>query len=315
MSPTDTIYPESTNIGAMLTSTEYDAAHPHLNEMVEIVEGYVKSSELAENTWDQIDEAVQTMGGYSKATSHTPDKEDIGIVAILIRLQSSHLLSQLAWRNRNLLSQIHEDGQTILNPKAIGQTPSTGFIVTVTDWGTEPLTPDVSWEHTHKSISPYLPDIIAEKEYNTAPLLFSMWMEPLTVNTDPEIDKNTIWAEILAQLDTLIRWREERDEDDHEHEPEKPSESALANAKRVVKELLSAVLSEGKEILTPFTSYDQDGYITLVWRKGKHELYLEITEDEIEYVKVWGINIDSEMDTGVPSKDNYLTLWEWLLDG
>ena len=129
------------------------------------------------------------------------------------------------------------------------------------------------------------------------------------------LHKNAVWTEILEQLDTLVRWREEWAEDENQHEPEKPSELALSNAKKVVKELLSAVLSEGKEVLAPFISYDQDGYITFEWRNRKHELYLEITEDKIQYVTVWGINIDSEMDAGVPSKDNYLMLWEWLLDG
>ena len=66
------------------------------------------------------------------------------------------------------------------------------------------------------------------------------------------------------------------------------------------------VIAEDRPWHTPFISYDQDGYITLVWRNGTHELYLEVTEGEIQYVKVWGINIDSEMDAGVPSRDNYL---------
>ena len=139
--------------------------------------------------------------------------------------------------------------------------------------------------------------------------------ESPTANTDSGPAYNTILNEILAELDNLVRWREEWDEDDHEHEPEKPSDLALSNAKRVVTELLSAAISEGKDPFTPFISYDEDDYITLAWRNGKHELYLEITEDKTQYVTVWGINIDSEMDAGVPSKDNYLTLWEWLLDG
>ena len=152
-------------------------------------------------------------------------------------------------------------------------------------------------------------------DFNIAFPTFHKVPESPSTDIEEDIDKNTIWNEILEELDTLVRWREEWAEDDHEHEPEKPSELALSNAKRVVKELLSTVLSEGKEVLAPFISYDEDDYITLVWHKGKHELYLEITEDKTQYVTVWGINIDSEMDAGVPNKDNYLTLWEWLLNG
>ena len=128
------------------------------------------------------------------------------------------------------------------------------------------------------------------------------------------IRKHIILSDLLEQLDALVRWKEEWQE--NKHEPEKPSELALTNAKQVVEELYDVVvIAEDRPWHTPFISYDQDGYITLVWRNGTHELYLEVTEGEIQYVKVWGINIDSEMDAGVPSRDNYLTLWEWLLDG
>ena len=49
--------------------------------------------------------------------------------------------------------------------------------------------------------------------------------------------------------------------------------------------------------------------------QGEHQLHLEIAENEVEYIKVWGIRIDTEMDVGVLNRDDYLTLWEWLLDG
>ena len=128
-------------------------------------------------------------------------------------------------------------------------------------------------------------------------------------------DKSIIRNEIFGQLETVVRWREEWDEEEEEHEPERPSEKVIERAKQVVNELWGVVVSADKPLHTPFISYDQDGYITMEWRNGKHELYLEIREDKIHYVKVWGINIDSEMDAGVPSTDNYLTLWEWLLNG
>lgn len=138
--------------------------------------------------------------------------------------------------------------------------------------------------------------------------------ESPTANADLERpDSSVVLNEILSQLNAVVRWRE--DWVDEEHEPEKPSEQAIGRAKQVVSELLGAVISEDKPLHTPVLSYDYDDYITMVWRKGQHELYLEINEDEIQYVKVWGINIDSEMDAGVPSKENYLMLWEWLLNG
>ena len=79
--------------------------------------------------------------------------------------------------------------------------------------------------------------------------------------------------------------------------------------------MLDVVISEGQPWLMPFISSDEDGYITVAWHKGEHELHLDITETELEYTKVWGIKIDTEMDEGVLKSENYLELWEWLLDG
>ena len=156
--------------------------------------------------------------------------------------------------------------------------------------------------------------VITQQESNEVSPPFSLTIAPLAANTDlGHTDYSTILREILQRLDVVVRWKE--DWDGEEHEPERPSKTAIDRAKQVASELLGVVISKRKPLRTPFVAYDQDGYITLVWRNGKHELYLEITEDEIEYIKVWGTNIDSEMDVGVLSEDNYLTLWEWLLDG
>ena len=189
-------------------------------------------------------------------------------------------------------------------------------------WESEPPTTDVGQAHTDLSamrrshIRQILEqsDIINQWGVGEAfqPRSWETESPTATVDLDHP-DKSVVLDGISAQLDAVVRWREDWDGD--EPEPEKPSAKAIDRAKQVVSQLLGAVISKGKPLHTPVISYDYDGYITMVWRNGKHELYLEITEDEIEYTKVWGINIDSEMDAGVPSKDNYLTLWEWLLDG
>ena len=82
-----------------------------------------------------------------------------------------------------------------------------------------------------------------------------------------------------------------------------------------MEELLGAIIAAGHSWFTPFISSDEDGYITVAWHNGKHELHLEIAENEVEYITVWGIKIDTEMDVGILNRDNYLTLWEWLLNG
>ena len=64
----------------------------------------------------------------------------------------------------------------------------------------------------------------------------------------------------------------------------------------------------------PFITID-DGTVALEWHKGKHELHLLIKDGQVEYIKVWGTNIDSEMDVGILTLDNFPKLWEWLQRG
>ena len=140
----------------------------------------------------------------------------------------------------------------------------------------------------------------------------SLNTESLTANVDlKHTDKSILLGEISERFDAIAQ----REDNWDERESKKPSELALNNAKLMMKELLDAVISAGHSWLTPFISSDEDGYITVAWYNGKHELHLEIAENEVEYITVWGIRIDTEMDIGVLNRDNYLTLWEWLLDG
>ena len=43
-------------------------------------------------------------------------------------------------------------------------------------------------------------------------------------------------------------------------------------------------------------------------------MHIQIGETVAEYIQVWGINIDTEMHVDFLIRDDYLTLWEWLLD-
>ena len=118
-------------------------------------------------------------------------------------------------------------------------------------------------------------------------------------------------TKIRGQLSAVAQ----REDNWDEHESKKPSVAVLNNAKRRMEELLDSVISAGHLWLTPFISSDEDGHITVEWHKGEHELHLIITGKQARYVKVWGINIETEMDVEVLSSDNYIPLWKWLLDG
>lgn len=121
----------------------------------------------------------------------------------------------------------------------------------------------------------------------------------------------TIQRRISQQFNEIQQWEDNWDG----YESKKPNRLSVVHARGLIAELLDAVISAGYLWLTPFICCDEDGYITIEWRKGERELHLDIAEKEAEYVKIWGINIEHEMDVGLLSNEDYLTLWEWLLDG
>ena len=99
------------------------------------------------------------------------------------------------------------------------------------------------------------------------------------------------------------------------YDSKKPTKLTLVRAENLIGELVDSIISAGHPWLTPFISSDEDGFITAAWYEEERELHILIGENEAEYLQVWGTNIDTEMQEGVFSRDNYLTLWKWLLDG
>ena len=95
---------------------------------------------------------------------------------------------------------------------------------------------------------------------------------------------------------------------------QKPTQLTLIHAKKIIDALLDSVTSVGYRCNMPSISSDGDGNVTAVWYKNERQLHLQIGEHEAEYFKVWGTNIDTEMDVDFLTPENYLPLWEWLID-
>ena len=114
--------------------------------------------------------------------------------------------------------------------------------------------------------------------------------------------------EISEQFDILAQ----REDNWDGHGSPKPTDLTLAHAKAVMDALLEAVISAGHRCDTPSISSDENGDVTVAWYEGERQLHLQIGEHEAEFFKVWGTNIDTEMDVDFLKPDNYLTLWEWL---
>ena len=98
------------------------------------------------------------------------------------------------------------------------------------------------------------------------------------------------------------------------YDSKKPTKMTLVRAENIIGELFNSIISGGHPWRTPFISSDEDGNVTLEWYEEKRQLHIQISEDEIEYIQVWGINIDTEMHVDFLKRGDYLLLWEWLID-
>lgn len=130
-------------------------------------------------------------------------------------------------------------------------------------------------------------------------------------------DSNKTSAEYLHRREILDRFDilSQREDNWDGYESKKTSELTLNHAKFIILDFLDTIISAEHLWITPFISSDEDGCVTVEWYEEERELHLLIGENEAEYLQVWGINIDSDMNEGFFSCDNYLMLWEWLLHG
>ena len=97
----------------------------------------------------------------------------------------------------------------------------------------------------------------------------------------------------------------------------KPSKHALYETKQFLSDIIQRLsVTDHKWIDPLFITSDEDGDIEVSWYHGKHELHMTINEVEMEYIKVWGIKIDTEMDCDTLTDNNsFIELWDWLMKG
>ena len=145
-------------------------------------------------------------------------------------------------------------------------------------------------------------DVLAHVETGTAITDFTQFRKS-------QIGKKKL--EISEQFDILSQ----REDNWDGRGSQKPTDLTLAYAKEVIGTLLDFVISAGHRWDTPSISSDGDGNVTTAWYKDERQLHLQIGEYEAEYFRVWGTNIDTEMDVDFLKSDNYIALWKWLIDG
>ncbi len=143
------------------------------------------------------------------------------------------------------------------------------------------------------------------------------WREQTAASVDPlllteeTIRLRPFRLKILQQLESI----RQRNEDWDGYGSKRPNPLSLAYAEHLLNQLLTSVISASRRWIDPFITSDEDGHTTAEWYSGDRELHFIIREQEAVYIKVWGTNIENEMHVDVLGTEDYLYVWDWLLDG
>ncbi|MGH2516961.1 MAG: hypothetical protein ACRDHP_15015 [Ktedonobacterales bacterium] len=113
----------------------------------------------------------------------------------------------------------------------------------------------------------------------------------------------------LVRLDKLLTWQDGWDG----YDASAPDPDAVAYAKQWICQMFIAATDVARTWIDPNLTGGSEGEVVFEWWSGKKKLTIYVTADSVEYVRVWGLNIDTEMADGsaVPF-GTCQALWLWL---
>jgi hypothetical protein len=116
-------------------------------------------------------------------------------------------------------------------------------------------------------------------------------------------------VEILAQLDALIG----QSPGSSGYDVAAPKTSSILQAKAWIREMYEDVRRFGSDWMTPLTTVDEFGDIVFEWWHGSRKITVYVTPETVEYIKVSGPNMHTDMDDGeLSTREDRQNLWQWL---
>jgi len=97
------------------------------------------------------------------------------------------------------------------------------------------------------------------------------------------------------------------------HNSAAPLIHSVIKAEETLNKLFEASLKASLAWSQPFISSDEDGVVTLEWWNHKKKVTIYAQSTASEFIKVWGANIDDEMEDGELTDQNLLQVWRWLM--
>jgi hypothetical protein len=116
-------------------------------------------------------------------------------------------------------------------------------------------------------------------------------------------------SEVQRDLSELSGWPEGW----NGYDAARPNPASITHAQAWVTELYRDV--SPALWIRPHVVADADGDVVFEWWNGRKKLTVYVTPNTVEYVKVEGPDIASDMEDGTVGVDRArLDLWHWLLD-
>ena len=113
------------------------------------------------------------------------------------------------------------------------------------------------------------------------------------------------------KLRDMLSWQENW----NGYDASRPNPSSIQRASRWISKMRMDASATGKPWREPHVVPDENGDIAFEWWNDGRNLTVYVSPNVIDYLKVWGSDIDSEMEDGLiatPKDDQ--ALWHWLTD-
>lgn len=151
-----------------------------------------------------------------------------------------------------------------------------------------------------------------QSTHDVTPTTVSYGLRPGTGDAEPHsIHRNfndPLWKTKVEILD-LKDWREGW----NGYDSAAPNRDSIVHALRWIEDLYEDVLMMGRKWLGPQVVADAHGNVVFEWWEGREKLTVYVHPEMVEYVKVWGPDIFSEMEDGeVEGAEDRRALWNWL---
>lgn len=92
-----------------------------------------------------------------------------------------------------------------------------------------------------------------------------------------------------------------------------PNIRALLQSQRWVHRMYEVVRLSGKSWLEPLVTVDEYGDVVFEWWHRNRKITVYVTPESVEYIKVGGPDIHSDMEDGeLHSDQDHQNLWLWL---